>query len=349
MKIRTSTKVASIIGGILAVSLALTATYDYFSPGGSLSGTWNSQTTNVGSGGFIIGDLPYANIVQGSALSVLGVTGNATADLASISAGTDNNVLRRSGTTLDFGAINLASSDAVSGILLAANGGTSNGFFAVSGPATSTKTFTFPNASAAVLTDNAAVTLAQGGTGLTSAADDTTLISSGAAWVASAIPDCTDTGGNHLNYTAGSNTISCGTSGGGVAQTTSTFTVTWPTACTTTPSQGWAYTKTGNTITLRLVDNVSCTSDSASFVSAAGDVPAAIRPANTVILLGALVTDNGVGQLAPACIQITSAGTMTVRRSVTSLCDNAGFTATGTKELNNAGFNGPNSFSYTLD
>jgi hypothetical protein len=54
-----------------------------------------------------------------------------------------------------------------------------------------------------------------GGTGLTSALDDTTLISSGSAWVATAVTNCTDTGGNHLNYTAGSNAFSCGTSSSG--------------------------------------------------------------------------------------------------------------------------------------
>lgn len=40
-------------------------------------------------------------------------------------------------------------------------------FFDVTGPTTSLKTFTFPNASATVLTTNAAVTVAQGGTGAT--------------------------------------------------------------------------------------------------------------------------------------------------------------------------------------
>lgn len=50
-------------------------------------------------------------------------------------------------------------------ILLGTNGGTSNGFFSITGPATSLKTFTFPNASATVLTSNAAVTVPQGGTG----------------------------------------------------------------------------------------------------------------------------------------------------------------------------------------
>lgn len=56
-----------------------------------------------------------------------------------------------------------------------------------------------------------AIAFANGGTGLGSAADDTTLVSSGSAWVAKALPDCTDSGGNHLNYTASTNTYSCGT------------------------------------------------------------------------------------------------------------------------------------------
>ena len=89
--------------------------------------------------------LGFANLAQGSALSVLGVTGNSTADVASIAAGTDNQVLRRSGTSLAFGSVNLASTDAVTGTLAAGNGGTGNAFFTVSGPASSIKTYTFPN------------------------------------------------------------------------------------------------------------------------------------------------------------------------------------------------------------
>jgi hypothetical protein len=58
--------------------------------------------------------------------------------------------------------------DTVTGILPGANGGTNNGFMDFTGPATSLKTFTLPNASATILTDNAAVTVAQGGHGLTS-------------------------------------------------------------------------------------------------------------------------------------------------------------------------------------
>ncbi len=53
----------------------------------------------------------------------------------------------------------------VTGILPTTNGGTGMAFFTVSGPASTAKTFTFPDANAMVLTDNTDVTVAQGGTG----------------------------------------------------------------------------------------------------------------------------------------------------------------------------------------
>jgi hypothetical protein len=96
-------------------------------------------------------------------------------------------------------------------------GATADGFettFSVTDP-TADVTFKLPAPTAGtynVLTDAAAVTLAQGGTGLTSAADDTVPVSSGTAWVAKALPACTDTGGNHLNYDQATNAFSCGTS-----------------------------------------------------------------------------------------------------------------------------------------
>lgn len=54
----------------------------------------------------------------------------------------------------------------VTGLLPAANGGTNNGFTQFTGAATTTKTYTLPNATSTILTDNAAITVAQGGTGL---------------------------------------------------------------------------------------------------------------------------------------------------------------------------------------
>jgi hypothetical protein len=72
----------------------------------------------------VSGDLPFANLAQGSALSILGVTGNAIADVASIVAASDFQVLRRSGTAVAFGAVDVAQSAAITGILPLTNGGT---------------------------------------------------------------------------------------------------------------------------------------------------------------------------------------------------------------------------------
>jgi hypothetical protein len=95
------------------------------------------------------------------------VVGAGTSNMTAITSSTVGQIPRVTGAdTFAFGALDLADADAVTGILDDANGGTSNGFFTVSGPATTSKTFTFPNASATVLTDNALVTVAQGGTNL---------------------------------------------------------------------------------------------------------------------------------------------------------------------------------------
>jgi hypothetical protein len=69
----------------------------------------------------ITGDLALANLTQGAALTVLANATNGTADFAALAAGSDNQVLRRSGTALAFGAVNLASSNAVTGNLPVAN------------------------------------------------------------------------------------------------------------------------------------------------------------------------------------------------------------------------------------
>jgi hypothetical protein len=60
---------------------------------------------------------------------------------------------------------NFDGSAALTQIIASTYGGTGNGFTKFSGPATAEKTFTLPNASATILTDNALVTAAQGGTG----------------------------------------------------------------------------------------------------------------------------------------------------------------------------------------
>ena len=110
---------ASAANTIAALAKDTNATRYLSNTGATNNPAW--AQVNLANG--VTGDLPFANLTQGSALSVLGVTGNATADNASIAAGTDHQVLRRSGTAVAFGAVNLAQSAAVTGVLPVANGG----------------------------------------------------------------------------------------------------------------------------------------------------------------------------------------------------------------------------------
>lgn len=67
---------------------------------------------------------------------------------------------------------------ALAQIIASTFGGTGNGFAKFSGPSASEKTFTLPNASSVVLTDNAAVTGAQGGTGVSNSGKTITVANS---------------------------------------------------------------------------------------------------------------------------------------------------------------------------
>lgn len=74
---------------------------------------------------------------------------------------------------------NFDGSAALTQIIASTYGGTGNGFAKLSGPTSSEKTFTLPDASAAILTDNAAVTVAQGGTGRATLTNHGLLIGAG--------------------------------------------------------------------------------------------------------------------------------------------------------------------------
>lgn len=115
--VQGDTLYASAVNTLSALAKDTNATRYVSNTGTSNNPAW--AQVNLANG--VSGDLPFANLTQGSALSVLGVTGNATADVASIAAGSDGNVLRRSGTALTFGAVSLASSNAVTGNLPVTN------------------------------------------------------------------------------------------------------------------------------------------------------------------------------------------------------------------------------------
>lgn len=63
----------------------------------------------------------------------------------------------------------------------------------------------------------AALPSAQGGTDVTTHADDNILVGNGTVWQSKALADCQDSSGNHLNYTASTNAFSCGTTNSGGA------------------------------------------------------------------------------------------------------------------------------------
>jgi hypothetical protein len=126
--------------------------------------------------------------------------------------------------------------------------GPATGFINFLGPNVA-RTWTGPNADATLLTSNTPVTVVQGGTGAAPASDDQIFISSSTsagAW--KSVPDC-PTGA--LNYTASSNTVGCGTGGGG----TSTFisdsgSITPGASMTVTGGKGIATSAAGSTMTL---------------------------------------------------------------------------------------------------
>jgi hypothetical protein len=82
--------------------------------------TYDDLTASI-TAAIIDASIAYARIADASALSVLGRSADSSGVLADIQAGTDDQVLRRSGSAIGFGALNLASSDAVTGDLAFAN------------------------------------------------------------------------------------------------------------------------------------------------------------------------------------------------------------------------------------
>lgn len=112
-------------GSTSGVTAAITATTDQVlrESGGSL-GFGTIAAGGIASDAVITAkilnnNVTLAKIAQGTALSVLGVTGNAGANYADMAAGADANIMRRAGTAIGFGSIDLAASGAVGSTRLA--------------------------------------------------------------------------------------------------------------------------------------------------------------------------------------------------------------------------------------
>lgn len=128
------------------------------------------------------------------------------------------------------------------------------------------------------------------------------------------------------------------TSAGALVGTSGTFTATFASGCTTTPTATFNYTTDGLTATLSLTgSNFTCTSNSGQ-ISITG-TPAAAIPAHQHEVACYDVEDNGNPNLMAAC-RMTSGGTLSVGMCTTGSpgapyvnCSPAGgnFTSSGTK------------------
>ncbi len=109
-----------------------------------------------------------------------------------------------------------------------------------------------------------------------------------------------------------------------------TFTASFDTACTTTPTVTYDWTRSGNIVVLYPVATAGfpCTGDSTSFVTTGAPVPAAIRPnTNADLSPHPGYTDNSVSTWAQATV--TSGGNISYNKctALNTTCNGAGWTA----------------------
>jgi Collagen triple helix repeat (20 copies) len=114
------TGIVTVTGGVLNTPGQLSG--DVTTTGASLVATIAPNAVN--SGDILDGSVTNADLATMAALSLKGNATNAVAAPTDIVAAADFQVMRRNGTAIGFGAINLASASAVTGILPVANGGT---------------------------------------------------------------------------------------------------------------------------------------------------------------------------------------------------------------------------------
>lgn len=191
-------------------------------PTGTSGGSVNFTAGAGGSTSGNTGSISFTNAtpVDGDSGSITltsksGVGTNRNGGTVTLDAGTPTGSATAGGTTFKIAGVQKARIENDGGLTIGApTGGTQ-------GTGTINATGLFVNGVAA---HSGTLAFGLGGTGLTSAADDTTLVSSGSAWIASALPDC-GSSTQALAYSTSTNAFSCqtvtgsgGTPGGSTTQ-----------------------------------------------------------------------------------------------------------------------------------
>ena len=117
---------------------------------------------------------------------------------------------------------------------------------------------------------------------------------------------------------------------------TGTFNINWSTGFSSTPTSTANYTRHGKIVVMSW-GVVSATSDAATFLSGATDLPATLRPTETSLKCVAQIVDNGVYEMGH--LWVYSTGQIAVTR-----LDGSSFITSGAKALG-----GNQCFTYHLD
>jgi len=157
---------------------------------------------------------------------------------------------------------NFDGSAALTQVIASTYGGTGNGFAKFSGPATAEKTFTLPNATATILTDNAAVTVLQGGTGATTQTAYAVLCGGTTATGAYQSIAGVGTTGQVLTSNGAGALPTFQSAGGGFPATTAMLFVQ------TAAPTGWTKLTTHDNKALRIVSGTAGTGGSVAFTTA---------------------------------------------------------------------------------
>ncbi len=295
------------------------------------TGTWQGAVidstyggTGVNNGGRTLtvstsnGTISFTTAVTLTVAATASVSGTNTGDQTSVTgnAGTATALA----TPRAIYGNNFDGTAALAQVIASTYGGTGNGFAKFSGPATSEKTFTLPNASATILTDNAAVTVAQGGSGRASTTAYAVICGGTTSTAAEQSVSGLGSSGNVLTSN-GAGALPTWQPASGTGTVTS-ITLTQPSAGITITGSGVAITSTG-TPTFALADDLlaleGLSGTNTIYYRSATSTWTAVTFSSGIGFSGGAIS---LGAITPTSVAATGTGTFTLSDAGTTTSPN---------------------------